>query len=232
MLGRLVALEAPTECDFITVAEWLAPTSAVAVLTGDSRERVTADGLSAAHRDGSIDFWMVRPLTGTDGDRRHVGVVNSRRVGGAGTFTIGGAVADPGRWSQGLGAEAFGLLVDHLFLQQCAHRVQFQTALYNRGMIEMLTRGGFVLEGILRDHHFLDGDYHDATIWSILRAEFESHTADPRNRALYPVTESVEADDKRRAVKAMTDYLDRAAGARAVTSWNSFVTRSESRRAV
>ncbi|GAA3214560.1 GNAT family N-acetyltransferase [Streptomyces sp. XM83C] len=165
--GRLVSLVRPTDADYELMAEWLGPTSPTAVLTADTQEYATPETLRQLNDSGRIRQFAVR-----DRDGRTIGTVNYRQSGPAGNYTIGGAIGDPAMWQRGLGAEAFDLLLDHLFHSLNAHRMQFTTALYNKGVLRLVIRAGFVLEGILRDYFFLDGAYHHAAVWSLLRHEY------------------------------------------------------------
>ncbi|MEU9893372.1 GNAT family protein [Streptomyces phaeochromogenes] len=167
MKGRRVSLDRPTDTDYELIADWLGPASQAAVLTADAGEYVTPEDLKRLNSTGQIRQFAVRTHDGTT-----VGTVNYRQQGPVGNYAIGGAIGDPELWQRGLGAEAFDLLIDHLFHARNAHRMQFTTALYNKGVLRMVTRAGFVLEGILRDHHYLDGTYHHAAIWSLLRYEY------------------------------------------------------------
>lgn len=57
-----------------------------------------------------------------------------------------------------------------------------------------------VIEGILRDHYFIDGEYHDAVVSSILRDEFYE----------YPETDSIDSipkEEKRAIRQELNEYL-------------------------
>lgn len=200
MPDELCVLRWPEESDYALVERWLKPLSPTAALTGDAHEIVLAHDVRAANESGRIRYFMVDT---PDGET--IGVVNHRSVGSAGSYAIGGAVGDPGRWGAGAGAEALRLLVDLLFHQLNAHRVEFTTASFNRHTMSMLTRGGFVLEGVLRDFYFLDGEYHDRTIWSILRDEFVAGAIE--HAAVMPVPDLVPARDKERARSMLVAHL-------------------------
>ncbi|MGW1680393.1 GNAT family N-acetyltransferase [Saccharopolyspora sp. NPDC002376] len=200
MQGRLIRLEWATEDDYELISGWLKPLSAAAALTGDSQEFLTPAKVKEANEDGHLRFFMA--VTG-EGDR--VGAVNYRAVNSSGSYSIGGVVGDAHKWSHGYGAEAFGLVVEHLFNSLNAHRVEFTTAVYNKETMRILTKGGFVLEGVLRDYHFIDGMYYDRTVWSILREEFEAHAAATRD--IYPVGDAIPAEDKKAAQEMFRKYL-------------------------
>ena len=200
MSRRSCDLRPPSDEDYAVMENWLRPMSLASALTGDMNETVTAAELKAANDSGSVRYLLV---VADDGEP--VGLVNYRTVGSAGSSAIGGAIGDPQRWQRGIGADALGMLVDHLFHQLNAHRVEFTTASYNKHTMSILTKGGFVLEGVLRDYYFLDGQYHDRTVWSILRDEFVVGAA--MFAASSPVEDLIPADDKRQAQESFAKYL-------------------------
>lgn len=167
MQGRNVTLARPDEAEYEQIVQWLAPTSLTAILTMDSDENVTAQELREANDSGQVRIFVVRDSKG-----KAVGTVNYRKQGPAGCYVIGGAIGEPELWKLGLGVEAFQLLLDLLFHVRNAHRVQFTTALYNKAVLQLVSRSGFVLDGVLREYHYLDGRHHDVALWSMLRADY------------------------------------------------------------
>ncbi|MFJ8913079.1 GNAT family N-acetyltransferase [Amycolatopsis sp. NPDC102389] len=194
------SLRPPSDDDYGLMEQWLRPMSLASALTGDMNETVTARELKVANDGGAVRYLLV---VAENGDP--VGVVNYRKAGSAGSYAIGGAIGDPGLWRRGIGAEALGILVDHLFHQCNAHRVEFTTASYNKHTMSILTKGGFVLEGVLRDYYFLDGQYHDRTVWSILRDEFVIGAKAFAKSS--PVEDVIPAEDKQQARDAFAKFL-------------------------
>lgn len=77
---------------------------------------------------------------------------------------------------RGYGHRALKLLIDHLFGNMNLEKVYAQTGSYNRPMIAVLEKHGFVKEGILRKHHYVNGKYHDDYIYGIFKQEWhEAH---------------------------------------------------------
>ena len=203
MQGALVDLRPPQDDkDYGLIASWLRPLSASAVLTADS-ELITADELQQLNRRGTVRHLMVDTVEGES-----IGVVSWRPLGAPGGFSIGSAVGDPERWSAGYGGEATAMIVDHLFHACNAHRVQVVTAMFNKHSVRMAARSAFVLEGILRRYYFLDGEYHDAAVWSLLRDEYYAEVR--RVAALNPifgVPDQVPAQDKAEARRTLAGYV-------------------------
>ncbi|SFS65861.1 GNAT family N-acetyltransferase [Saccharopolyspora flava] len=200
MQGRLVRIEWAAEDDYDLIASWLKPLSPAAAMTADTREFLTPAKVKAANEDGNVRFFMA---VTSDGER--VGAVNYRPVNSSGSYSLGGVVGDWQKWSRGYGAEAFGLVIEHLFNGLNAHRVEFTTAAYNKETLKILTKGGFVLEGVLRDYHYLDGMYYDRTVWSILREEFEEYAAASAEH--FPVVDAIPAEDKEKARELLSKFL-------------------------
>lgn len=203
MRGKFVELRLPRdEGDYALIAAWVRPLSATAVLAGDS-ELITAEEIQAINRSGTVRHFMVTTRAGEP-----VGVVSWRPHGAPGGYAIGSAVGDPERWTDGYGGEATALLVDYLFHICNAHRIQVVTALFNKHSMRMVVRAPFVLEGVLRHYYFLDGEYHDAAIWSMLRDEYYAEVR--RAAALHPgfgAPDLVPAADKAEARRLLADYL-------------------------
>ncbi len=74
----------------------------------------------------------------------------------------------------GYGTEAQIQLIDYLFENTSAHRVQSDTAVDNPAEQRSLRKIGMREEGIVRQAEFRDGKYHDHTLFSILRPEWDS----------------------------------------------------------
>ncbi|MFE6686108.1 GNAT family N-acetyltransferase [Streptomyces sp. NPDC057743] len=203
MRGRLVTLEWPGDDDWAAIADWLRPGSPAAVLSGDW-ELLGAADVEAANRSGRVSHMVIRTH---NGDR--IGTVSYQRAGRIGGYSVGGAIGTPELWRRGYGAEAVVLLVDYLFHQLNAHRVQVTTAAYNKGIIRLMTKTQFVVEGILRDHCYLDGEYHDAIVWGILRDEhYASLKPSETNRVLAVGLEDfVPEDDKTQAREILAGHL-------------------------
>lgn len=204
MKGRLVGLQWPSDGDWALIAEWLRPASPAAAMSSDW-ESVSAADVEQINRSGKVRNLVIRCL----GDNEAVGVVSYQQAGRPDSYSLGGIVGEPDLWNRGYGAEAMVLLVDMLFHQMAAHRVTARTAMYNKNVTRLMMRTQFVVEGVLRDHFFLDGSYHDAVLWAMLRDEFyESLRPSEHNRVIGtgPAT-FVSEDDKRVTGRLFADYL-------------------------
>ncbi|MGW6441563.1 GNAT family N-acetyltransferase [Lentzea sp. NPDC055074] len=90
----------------------------------------------------------------------------------AGSFEIGYLVDDPRAWCDGVGARALSLLLTYLFHSLNAHRAGLVAGVFNLPVLEGAAANSLRVEGEFRDHFFLDGGYHPAVVFSILRDEY------------------------------------------------------------
>ena len=73
---------------------------------------------------------------------------------------------------RGLGTEATALVLDHGFRSMNLHRVDLRVLAFNDGAIASYRKCGFAQEGRERESCWLDGQWHDDIIMSILATEF------------------------------------------------------------
>lgn len=199
MKGELVTLRRVTDDDHDLLASWA---SGRAGLYGSG-------GASFPSRDemrGSIEAGA-RYLMVTDPDGTRIGAVTWESGAHALSFRIGVMIGEEELWTEGHGAEAVLLLLNLLFHTMGAHRVEMIAGLYNRQPVRMVTHGYMVLEGIMRDYFFVDGQYYDAVILSLLRPDYYRLVED-----LAIPQDVIPADQKQEARDTLRKYLvDRSA---------------------
>ncbi|MFW0775884.1 GNAT family N-acetyltransferase [Paenarthrobacter nitroguajacolicus] len=161
--------------DFRILAGWLSSASPAAALTSDVRERPGPESLRQACEQGA----NIRLIMSGNGEL--VGTASWKARGNPRSFEFSLMIAEPSLWDSGVGGRAALRLVDELFMTYDARRVFALTAAYNRHAVPSLVRSGFTLEGVLRDYYFLDGEFHDATVWSMLRDEHRALIANEKN---------------------------------------------------
>ncbi len=164
--GPLVLLRAlrPDEVELV----WQKQTGLV-VGGRPSRDRVEAKvARSGRLVNGRIDL-------GIEFDGRLVGELDARRPEGVlppGVWELGIGIFDEADRGRGVGREASGLLVQHLFEEHGAGRVQGSTDVANIAMRRVFERLGFREEGILRGF-MPDGDGRaDYVVYGITDADF------------------------------------------------------------
>ncbi|MBT2536269.1 GNAT family N-acetyltransferase [Arthrobacter sp. ISL-69] len=202
LFGRRALLRAPGSTEYDTVAEWLTSNPFGDVAMAPNPGRHTGRTLRRAIEAGHIDCLVI--------DANNVGPVGAvtwRTARHSRSFEVSVVIGDPADWQQGYGAEALIILLDLLFQTLDAWRVQFTTAAINAFTILPMTRRRLTIEGVLRDAIYLDGEYHDLTVWSILRPEYLSQAKDHEMQGIMPFEPRVSASDKAKGREALTHYL-------------------------
>lgn len=160
-----VTLAPVTKEDCAVLAQWIS--SNTGVYTSGMQSYA-----SAAEFKEFIDRAEDNFLTVCTPDGLAIGMVSWKPVGTPGNYVIGAMIGDADMWGAGFGYEATILLIGMLFDSMRAHRVEFNCGVFNLRAVESLCSGLITVEGILRDYYFVDGEYHDAVIGSILRDEY------------------------------------------------------------
>lgn len=75
----------------------------------------------------------------------------------------------PEHRGQGVGGEAHRQLVEYLFLNTAAHRLQAFTETGNVAEQRTLEKTGFEREGVMRQHFFRGGEWRDSVVYGLLR---------------------------------------------------------------
>jgi diamine N-acetyltransferase len=83
----------------------------------------------------------------------------------------GVAIGEPQGRLQGFATEASRLLLDYAFGVLRLHRVYLHVLVGNEPALRLYRRLGFEREGVLRDHVWKGGGFHDAALMAILAGE-------------------------------------------------------------
>ena len=90
-----------------------------------------------------------------DDDRAEIGYALSRKY-----------------WGQGYMPEAVREAIDFGFRKMQLNRIEARCKVENTASARVMEKVGMKFEGILREHMFVKGKYHDLKIYSILRKEW------------------------------------------------------------
>ncbi len=85
---------------------------------------------------------------------------------------LGITIGDKDYWGQGYGRDAVGVLLDYAFRLRNFRRVWLEVHAGNERAIRTYRACGFVEEGQMREHAWLDGGYVDMIYMGILRDEW------------------------------------------------------------
>ena len=73
--------------------------------------------------------------------------------------------------NKGYGKKMLKEFINHMFTKENYNKLYCQTASFNIPSVKMLERLGFKRDGVLREHHELDGKLYDDYVYSLLSSE-------------------------------------------------------------
>ncbi|QRK09154.1 GNAT family N-acetyltransferase [Archangium violaceum] len=131
------------------------------------QEVAFVDTMAASQRD------ILFAIALRDGDRMigttglHELDFRSRRA------VFGLLIGEPSEWNKGYATEATRMMVDYAFGTLNLNRVELEVLEHNVGAIRAYEKVGFNREGLLRQHHYVDGAYVNTLVMGILRSEWQ-----------------------------------------------------------
>ena len=75
-------------------------------------------------------------------------------------------------WEHGYGQEITRAVLQYAFNKLDLHKIDLRVLAYNTRAISSYKKSGFVIDGVLRDNAFINQQWHDDIIMSILKSEF------------------------------------------------------------
>lgn len=91
----------------------------------------------------------------------------------AGTCELGVLIGDKNYWGKGVGTEACNLVLRYAFNTLNLRKVTLSVYGNNPAAIALYEKIGFQKEGNLKNHVFIDGEYHDKIYMSIFKSTFK-----------------------------------------------------------
>lgn len=85
-----------------------------------------------------------------------------------------GYMVNPQLRRRGIGTQMLNIAITHLFSTTTLNKLYCQTGAFNIASIKLLERLNFQQDGVLREHHELDGKLWDDYIYSVLRREWKA----------------------------------------------------------
>ena len=120
---------------------------------------------SVLSRGGLRSLPIEVPLQALEGGR-------ARWISAARHCELGISIGDKDYWGRGSGRGAVSLLLDYAFRLRNLRRVWLEDHASNERAIRAYRSCGFVEEGRMREHIWLDGRYLDNVLMGILRDEW------------------------------------------------------------
>ncbi len=113
-------------------------------------------------------LWSIETLDG-----QLVGTIELRLSPASHRAELGIAIQDKSQWNKGYGTDAVNLVLDYGFNDLDLNRVELTTDAENLRGRHCYEKCGFVEEGVLRQHRFVEGRFGDTISMSVLREEWE-----------------------------------------------------------
>lgn len=78
-------------------------------------------------------------------------------------------ISDKSMWSKGLGKEALEILMDFGFSDLNLRRISLKVIADNERAVKLYGNAGFIIEGVLKEDHYIQGEYKDIIIMAYIR---------------------------------------------------------------
>ena len=114
-------------------------------------------------------LWSMETLDG-----QLVGTIELRLNPASQRAELGIAVQDKKQWSKGFGTDAIKLALEYGFDDLELNRIELTVDAENGRGRRCYEKCGFVEEGLLRQHRFVEGKFGDTVVMSVLRSEWEA----------------------------------------------------------
>ena len=125
------------------------------------------------YRTGKIGLWGIEHRA----TQRFIGTIGLTGEGEAGAFVHGRAelayALSREFWNQGLITEAAHAIVDFGFTSWDLNRIEARCLVPNLASARVMEKIGMKFEGILRQHIYVKGAFHDLKIYAILKNDWE-----------------------------------------------------------
>lgn len=160
--------------DLDVYASWLNDQETTLYM-GSGRFPVTKEGLKSYIE--SFNRSSEGMLLGifANGQDRHIGNITLQQIDWRNrTGEIGIILGDKRFRQKGYGKEAIRLVAEHAFLKLNLRKLYAGIINGNTPSLKAFGRIGFRVEGVLREHFYLNGEYFDCLRMGLLRTEFNS----------------------------------------------------------
>ena len=101
-----------------------------------------------------------------------VGYITYREIKEYKNVYVLGITIGPNFWNRGYGQDSIKTLLNYLFMDMAAYRIELEVLDFNARAIQCYKKCGFIEEGKKRKTCFSNGDYRDIIIMGIIREEF------------------------------------------------------------
>ncbi|AKG03496.1 spermidine acetyltransferase [Salimicrobium jeotgali] len=89
-----------------------------------------------------------------------------------------GIMIDPVHQGNGHAGEVTKMMVDYAFRTLNLHKIHLIVATENEKAVHIYKKIGFEIEGEMKEHYFINGEYRDAYMMAILKHSYENRVSE------------------------------------------------------
>lgn len=131
--------------------------------------RQEKDDIKAAQRSEDEAYLMVVKRT----NNREIGFIRANWLTSySRNVWLRMIIGDKHSWGKEYAADALYAFLEWLFYELNVHRITCETYATNKRAIRFFEKLGFKREGIIREAHYINGQYHDIISFGLLKREF------------------------------------------------------------
>ena len=170
LIGEKVVIREYMQEDLSALRAWVNDTETTKYLGGAYRRVQSWE---------ETEEWLSRRLSGDAGGEgyviadketmKYLGQIDLMMIDPIARKAEMAIVLSPAHQGKGYAKEAVRLLVNYAFQTMNLHKVHLKCAEKNERAVNLYKNAGFETEGVLRDDLFIDGEYQNAFIMSIIR---------------------------------------------------------------
>ncbi len=172
LVGRKIYLRPATPDDIISHHTWFVQ-SEPQTQTCRAFPFRSASETAEAYKKKEKDAFEQRFAIVRKNDKMLVGTISFFDYNNLNRSAELGLLIDPDERKNGFAKDALKTLINYLFRHRDLYKVYAQTWAENTGSVKLLESIGFNRDGVLRNHHFYDGEFSADYIYSLLRAEID-----------------------------------------------------------
>ncbi|MEO8456346.1 MAG: GNAT family protein [Chloroflexota bacterium] len=170
--GEKVRLRPMEPRDLPRFVEWLADADVrrwLAALADPPTLQDEVEWYESTRENEDNVLWSMETLDG-----QLIGTIELRLNPVAQRAELGIAVQDKTQWSKGYGTDAIMQALDYGFDELELNRVELTVDEANGRGRRCYEKCGFTAEGLLRQHRFVEGQFGNTVVMSVLRSEWEA----------------------------------------------------------
>lgn len=172
LVGKKIYLRPESSDDIVNVHHWFVQSEPQAQCSRPL-PLISASQALEAHQNADKSPNLQRLAIVRKDDKTLVGRVTFFNYNDLNRSAELGVLIDPDQRQNGFANDALRVMIKYLFKYRNLNKVYAETAVFNKGAIALLESIGFKEDGVLRQHYYFEGEYHDKLVYSLMRFELD-----------------------------------------------------------